>query len=140
MYRNEGRPISPAATPPSAVLGVDGLRFSYPARPLWTDLDLHIPAGVTLVRGGDACGKSPLGRRRAGEWGAQGGRFTLNDAPLDPLQASYRQQVFWADSRSEAFEQVTPMAYFTTLHSRYANWEAAAVAVVAEGLSLTPPT
>ena len=138
MYRNEGRPISPAATPPSAVLCVDGLRFSYPARPLWTDLNLHIPAGVTLVSGGDGCGKSTLLRLLAGELRAQAGRFTLNDAPLDPLQASYRQQVFWADSRSEAFESVTPMAYFATLRPRYANWEAAAVAVVAEGLSLTP--
>lgn len=137
MHRNEGRSITQAATPPSAILCAEGLSFSYPGRPLWTGLDLRIPAGVTLVCGGDGCGKSTLLRLLAGELRAQAGRLTLNDAPVDPLQASYRQQVFWADIRSEAFEQITPLAYFAALRPRYPHWDDAAVAFMAEGLSLT---
>ena len=138
MHRNEGRSITPAATPPSAILCAEGLSFSYPGRPLWTGLDLRIPAGVTLVCGGDGCGKSTLLRLLAGELRAQAGRFVLNGAPVDPTYATYRQQVFWTDMRSEAFEQITPLAYFAALRPRYPHWDDAAVALMAEGLSLTP--
>lgn len=137
LHRNEGRSISTAATLPSDVLCVNGLCFTYPGRPLWTDLDLRIPAGVTLVFGGDGCGKSTLLRLLAGELRAQAGRFVLNGAPIDPTYATYRQQVFWTDMRSEAFEQITPLAYFAALRPRYPNWNDAAVEVMAEGLSLT---
>jgi ABC-type multidrug transport system ATPase subunit len=138
LQENEGRSITQAATTSPVALRVDGLSFNYPGRSLWTDLDLCIPAGVTLVCGGDGCGKSTLLRLLAGELRAQAGRFALHGAPVDPLQASYRQQVFWADIRSEAFEQITPLAYFTTLRPRYPNWDDAAVVGLAEGLSLTP--
>lgn len=120
-----------------AVLRVDGLSFHYPGRPLWTDTRLSIPAGVTLIRGGDGCGKSTLLRLLAGELRAHSGRFELNGVPADPLQTSYRQQVFWADIRSEAFEPITPLAYFATLQPRYPHWDAATVADLTEGLSLT---
>jgi heme exporter protein A len=93
---------------------------------------------VTLVCGGDGAGKSTLLRLLAGEMRAQEGRFVLNAAPVDPQQATYRQQVFWTDMRSEAFEQITPLAYFASLRPRYPNWDEAAVAGLAEGLSLTP--
>jgi ABC-type multidrug transport system ATPase subunit len=119
-------------------LRVDGLTFNHPGRPLWTDLNVSIPPGVTLVCGGDGCGKSTLLRLLAGEVRAQGGRFALNGAPADPLQPSYRQQVFWTDMRSEAFEQITPLAYFASLRPRYPAWNEAAVTGLAEGLSLTP--
>ena len=138
LHRNEGRSISSVATPPSDVLRVDGLCFTYPGRPLWTDLDLRIPAGVTLVCGGDGCGKSTLLRLLAGELRAHSGRFVLNGAPVDPTQASYQQQVFWTDMRSEAFEQITPLAYFAAQRARYSHWQEAAVMGLVEGLSLTP--
>jgi ABC-type multidrug transport system ATPase subunit len=40
--------------------------------------------------------------------------------------------------RSEAFEQITPLAYFASLRPRYPNWDEGAMAGLAEGLSLTP--
>lgn len=117
---------------------VDGLTFNHPGRPLWTDLNVSIPPGVTLVCGGDGAGKSTLLRLLTGEMRAQAGRFVLNGAPVDPMQASHRQHVFWTDMRSEAFEQITPLAYFASLRPRYPYWDEAAVAGLAEGLSLTP--
>lgn len=138
LHRKEGRPIEHTATTCPAVLSVEGLSFNYPGCPLWSGLDLSIPPGVTLICGGDGCGKSTLLRLLAGELRAQAGRFALYGAAVDPLQTSYRQQAFWADIRSEAFEQITPLAYFTTLRPRYPNWDAAAVTGLVEGLSLTP--
>ncbi|WP_240538246.1 ATP-binding cassette domain-containing protein [Rhodoferax sp. PAMC 29310] len=119
-------------------MSVDGLTFNHPGRPLWTHFDVSIPPGVTLVCGGDGCGKSTLLRLLAGELRAQAGRFVLNGAPVAPSHATYQQQVFWTDMRSEAFEQITPLAYFDSLRPRYPNWDEAAVAGLAEGLSLTP--
>lgn len=138
MHRNEGRPIEPTANPPPAVLSVDGLTFNHPGRPLWADFNLSLPPGVTLVCGGDGAGKSTLLRLLAGEVPAQAGRFVLNGVLAEPQKASYRQQVFWTDMRSEAFEQITPLAYFAMLRPRYPNWDEAAAAGLAEGLSLTP--
>lgn len=117
---------------------VDGLTFNHPGRPLWTGFNVSIPPGVTLVCGGDGAGKSTLLRLLAGELRAQAGRFVLNGAPVDPMQASYRQHVFWTDMRSEAFEQITPLAYFASLRARYPNWDEAVVADLTEGLSLSP--
>jgi ABC-type multidrug transport system ATPase subunit len=119
-------------------LRVDGLTFNHPGRPLWTNFDVSIPPGVTLVCGGDGAGKSTLLRLLAGEMRAQAGQFNLNGAPVAPSHASYQQQVFWTDMRSEAFEQITSLAYFASLLPRYPNWDEAAVAALAEGLSLTP--
>ncbi len=117
---------------------VDGLTFNHPGRPLWTGLNLSIPPGVTLVCGGDGGGKSTLLRLLAGEMRVQVGQFTLNGAPVAPSHATYQQQVFWTDMRSEAFEQIKPLAYFASLRPRYPNWDEAAVTGLAEGLSLTP--
>lgn len=114
------------------------MTFNHPGRPLWTDFALRIPPGVTLVCGGDGCGKSTMLRLLAGVQAAHAGRFMLNGTPVSPAQPSYQQQVFWADMRSEAFEQITPLAYFATLRPRYPTWNEAAVAGLAEGLSLTP--
>lgn len=112
--------------------------FTHPGRPLWTGLDLRIPAGVTLVCGGDGCGKSTLLRLLAGELRAHSGRFVLNGTSVDPAQSAYRQRVFWTDMRSEVFEQITPLAYFAIQRARYPNWEEATVMDLADGLSLVP--
>ncbi len=138
FYRNEDRSIQPSTHTLPAVLRVDGLSFSYPGRPLWTDATVCIPAGVTLVCGGDGCGKSTLLRLLAGDLRGQAGRFALNGAPVEPSQASFKQQVFWTDVRSEAFEQIAPLAYFAGLRPRYPHWDESVVAAWAEGLSLGP--
>ena len=138
LYRNEGRSIERTANTSPCVLRVDKLRFAYPGRALWTDLAVGIPAGVSWVCGGDGCGKSTLLRLLAGELGAQSGCFVLNGAPVDPTHRAYRQRVFWTDMRSEAFEQITPLAYFATQRAHYPSWEEAAVRDLAEGFSLVP--
>ena len=97
------------------VLQADGLCFAYPQRPLFTDWATRLAPGVTLVRGGEGCGKSTLLSLLAGTLPAQGGTLQIHDAPLATQPERYRAQVFWADPRSSAWEQVTPSAYFQSL-------------------------
>ena len=98
---------SPAASAP-VVLQVDGLCFAYPQRTLFSGWSASVPPGVTLVRGGDGVGKTTLLRLLAGVLPAQGGELRVNGAALRAQPAAYRQQVFWADPRSEVHDPITP--------------------------------
>ena len=120
------------------VLQADGLCFAYPQRPLFTAWAARLAPGVTLVRGGEGCGKSTLLSLLAGTLPAQGGTLQIRDAPLATQPERYRAQVFWADPRSSAWEQVTPSAYFQSLPEQYPRFDAQAVAELADDLGLTP--
>ena len=134
----EGRAIEyPAITTP-AVLQVKGLCFHYPQRELFTDWSARIPPGVTLVRGGDGSGKTTLLRLLAGELPVDSGRLQLNEASLDEQPGAYRQQVFWADPRSEAFDQMTPVDYFESQQRLHPGFDTPLLADLIEGLSLAP--
>ncbi|WP_296485997.1 ATP-binding cassette domain-containing protein [Rhodoferax sp.] len=101
------------------MLQVEGLCFGYPQRALFTDWSARIPPGVSLVRGGDGSGKTTLLRLLAGALPNQGGQLRLNGASLRAQPGAYRQQVFWADPRSDAFEQITPADYLKSLRPLY---------------------
>ena len=120
------------------VLQADGLCFAYPQRPLFSAWATRIAPGVTLVRGGDGCGKSTLLSLLAGALPAQGGTLQIHGAALATQPEAYRAQVFWADPRSSAWEQVTPSAYFQSLIKQYPRFDAQAVAELADDLGLTP--
>ncbi len=112
--------------------------FSYPGRELFTHWSIGIAAGVTLVRGGDGCGKSTLLRLLAGEQQADAGQFQLNDVRLDAQPAAYRQQVYWVDPRTDAFEQMTAADYLKSLPRLYPQFDEQALPALIEGLSLGP--
>lgn len=123
---------------PTAILEAAGLTFHYPERELFSNWSAEIPAGVTLVRGGDGRGKSSLLRLLAGDLAAQDGQLHLNDISLEAQPDLYRRQVFWVDPRSEAFDQMTARDYFASLHAAYPGFDDARLPSLAEGLSLTP--
>lgn len=104
--------------PAPVVLQIEGLCFSYPQRALFDHLSARIPCGVTLVRGGDGSGKTTLLQLLAGELPTQAGDLQINNVRLGQQPLAYRQQVFWADPRSNAFEQMTPAGYFKSLQRR----------------------
>jgi ABC-type multidrug transport system ATPase subunit len=112
--------------------------FSYPGRELFTHWSTGIAPGVTLVRGGDGCGKSTLLRLLAGEQQADAGQFQLNDVRLDAQPAAYRQQVYWVDPRTDAFEQMTAADYLKSLPRLYPQFDEQALPGLIEGLSLGP--
>lgn len=138
LNMKEGRPIEHSDTAASAVLQATGLCFCYPQRELFTCWSARIPPGVTLIRGGDGSGKTTLLRLLAGELPASAGHLQINGIFLNEQPEAYRQQIFWADPRSDAFDQMTPLGYFQSLHQRHPGFDEQILADLIEGLSLTP--
>jgi ABC-type multidrug transport system ATPase subunit len=136
--RKEGRKIEHNAIVTPTVLQAERLCFDYLQRKLFTGLTLHIPPGVSLVRGGDGSGKTTLLRLLAGELPADGGDLQLNGIRLGDQPAAYRQQVFWIDPRSEAFDQMTPVDYFKSVQQRYPLFDQSLLGDLIEGFSLAP--
>jgi len=104
------------------VLQVQGLGFRYPQRPVFSGLDVSIGAGVTLVRGGDGSGKSTLLRLLAGDLPAHTGQLRLHGASLQESPQVYRQQVFWADMRTQEHDQLSALDYFAQCRQHYPNF------------------
>lgn len=121
-----------------AILQATNLTFHYPGQELFNNWSAAVPAGVTLVRGGDGRGKSSLLRLLAGDLAAQAGSLEIKGARLDAQPEAYRRQVFWVDPRSEEFDQMTAREYFASLHAAYPGFDNAQLPALAEGLSLTP--
>ena len=121
-----------------AVMQGEGLCFSYPQRALFTHQSVCIAPGVTLVRGDESTGKSTLLRLLAGELAASAGVLRVNGVALHEQPQAYRQEVFWADPRSETWDQATPLNYFKSLHRRYPGFDDSWIDELAVGLSLTP--
>ena len=130
--------ISPNPQPTLAVLCAQDLSFDFPGRPLFAAQTWRIPSGVTWVSGGEGCGKTTLLRLLAGALPAKAGQLQINGVSLAEQPAAYRRQVFWADPKSEAFEQVTPHDYLASLQGLYPRFDDALLPALTEGLALTP--
>lgn len=134
----QGLAIEHPAITTKVVLQAQGLCFDYPQRALFTDWSARIPPGVTLVRGGDGCGKTTLLRLLAGELPAAAGQLELNGVRLDQQPDAYRLQVFWIDPRSDAFDQMTALDYFQSVRKLYPGFDQQLLADLIAGLSLAP--
>jgi ABC-type multidrug transport system ATPase subunit len=88
-------------------------------------LSAHIPAGVTLVCGGDGCGKSTLLRLMAGALKPQAGQVVM---------ASHATPaVFWMDPRSDALaDELNDVVVQTYFDSLATTWPALDTAWLAE--------
>lgn len=134
----QGRFIEASTMTTPAVLQVDGLCFSYPQRTLFDQLSMRIPAGLTLVRGGDGAGKTTLMRLLAGELPAHAGHLQINHVSLGNTPGAYRQQVFWADPRSSALDDMTATDYFKLQHRLHCGFDAQLLGGLTAGLALAP--
>ena len=122
------------------MLIIENLSFRYPDPKveLFADLSATIPAGVTLVQGGDGRGKSTLLRLMAGALAADAGRLQLNGAPLKEQAETYRRQLFWMEPRNTDFDQLTPLQYFESVRALYPGFDETLAKQLAEGLGLEP--
>lgn len=118
------------------ILRVRDLHFSYPGRKLFTHFSANFPPGVTLTRGGDGCGKSTLLRLLVGALPAQSGTLHINGINLQARQENYKAQVFWAEPRSSAFDQLTVQDYFGLQRSSYVDFDDGVLTDITQGLSL----
>jgi ABC-type multidrug transport system ATPase subunit len=131
--------MTSTASPISSILlQADGLYFSYPQRTLFENWSARIGAGVTLVTGGDGRGKSTLLRLFSGELAACAGQLQINGIGLDRQAQAYQAQVFWADPRSEAFDQLSARDYFAALPGRHPGFDPQALPDLIARWSLAP--
>lgn len=120
------------------ILEVEQLHFGYPQRPLFQGLSLQAPPGVTLVRGGDGCGKTSLLRLLAGQLPSLQGCIRLNGVALATDRSAYLQQVFWQNPSSADFDAITAQQYWASQRDAYPMWSDAVLAQLTLGLSLQP--
>ena len=82
------------------VLSLTGLTGGLDSHPLFVNLDLALPAGITAVIGDEGQGKTSLLRLLAADLKPTHGQMTLHSSPPCqwPEQAkAYQTQVFWCD-------------------------------------------
>lgn len=122
----------------TVLLLVSRLNFSYPGHALFQDFSAEIPAGVTLVRGGDGRGKTTLLHLLGGLMPAADGVLQLDGIRLDEDNEAYRRGVFHIDPRTEAYDQMTPPELFAAMRARFPGFDDDRLPALVEGLSLTP--
>ena len=120
------------------ILQATDLTFHYPGQPLFSNWSYDIPAGITLVLGGDGRGKTSLLQLLAGELPAQSGQLQLEDASLPGQPDAYRSQVFWVDPRTDVYDQMPVPDYFATVRKAYPRFDEAILTQAIAGLGLTP--
>ncbi|MBX9835810.1 MAG: ATP-binding cassette domain-containing protein [Burkholderiaceae bacterium] len=120
----------------SVHLSVENLHFSYPQRALFQHWSAQFATGVSVICGGDGCGKTTLLRLLAGELAPQQGQLVLNGTALASAPEAYRAQVFWHDPRSDALHALSARDWWASLPARYSSWQALALAAHIDGLGL----
>ncbi|MES2949882.1 MAG: ATP-binding cassette domain-containing protein [Pseudomonadota bacterium] len=128
---------NPASEPP-VVLRADGLVFGYTKQAVFNGLSLSLSPGATWVGGDESTGKTTLLRLLAGELPAKGGALQINGVALADQAQAYRRQVFWVDPRTQAFDALTPMAYWDGVRKQYPAFSDALLADLTEGLGIAP--
>jgi ABC-type multidrug transport system ATPase subunit len=94
--------------------------------------------GLVLVRGGGGRGKTSLMCVLAGELAADAGQLQLGGVWLHEQPEDYRQQVFWADTRSAAHDALTCGDYLAKVQRHYPAFDEAQLNRAIKGLSLAP--
>jgi ABC-type multidrug transport system ATPase subunit len=122
--------------PNKTVLQAQDLHFSYPSHQLFSGLSINIAPGITLIQGGDGRGKSTLLRLLAGVLPAQAGQLQINGIKLQDQASAYRSQVYWAEPRSQAHDQLTAHDYFKTQRHSYADFDEAVLTDAVAGFDL----
>lgn len=117
---------------------VEDLCFAYSKPDLFTNWSTSVPAGLTLLRGGDGSGKTTLLRLLAGQLRPRSGTLQIGQIRLDDQPDDYRRQVFWANPWSDAFDQMTAVSCLHTLRGKHPKFDEALLGDVIDGLALTP--
>jgi ABC-type multidrug transport system ATPase subunit len=118
-------------------LQVEGLSCQFAGVTLFDRWSRGVGPGITLVQGDEGRGKSTLLRLLAGQQAADAGVLQIGAVRLDADPEAYRAQVYLADLHTDAFDQITPMAYLGMVQERHSGFVASQVATLIEGLSLT---
>ena len=130
----------PASKLPAAtVLRAEGLGFGFAKQAaLFDNFSLTLTPGVTWVGGDESTGKTTLLRLLAGDLLANSGSLLINGSSLADKATAYRKQVFWIDPRTQAFDALTPRAYWDGAREQYPAFDEALLAELTESFALAP--
>jgi ABC-type multidrug transport system ATPase subunit len=122
----------------ASILDVNDLSFAYPGQPpIASKWSASVGAGVTLLFGDDGSGKSTVLRVLAAKQPA-GGRLTLAGARLDVKPDIYKRNVFFVDSETDAFDEVTAEEFMLTLKAGDAHFSETSWQALVDGFALAP--
>ena len=120
------------------MLQIFKLSLAYPGCVVLRDFSAQPANGLVLVRGGGGRGKTSLMCVLAGELAADAGQLQLGGVWLHEQPEDYRQQVFWADTRSAAHDALTCGDYLAKVQRHYPAFDEAQLNRAIKGLSLAP--
>jgi ABC-type multidrug transport system ATPase subunit len=124
--------------PLPALLQVQGLSFSYPGRPVFTDWSFDFAGGLTWVRGSNGSGKSTLLKLLGGAMPPLAGSLEVQGTTLAADGLGYRREVFWCGPGDIAFDHLRPLEYFAFIASLYPRFDFASAQELALLLGLQP--
>jgi ABC-type multidrug transport system ATPase subunit len=130
--------LNPTPSPPPVLLKVQGLSFSYPGRPVFTDWSFDFAAGLSWVRGSNGSGKSTLLKLLGGALPPLTGALSACGIALADDGLGYRREVFWCGPGDIAFDHLKPLEYFAFIASLYPRFDIAAAHELALQLGLEP--
>lgn len=107
-----------APSSPALLIGRQ-LQFAYGKHSVFSDLNLDIPPGLSVVTGEENSGKTTLLRLLAAELMPTQGELALHGIHARSHTADYRAQVFWADARSPVWDAMAVPQYLKSLGERY---------------------
>jgi len=120
------------------VLKISKLSLSYPGCVLLHDFSAQPANGLVLIRGGGGRGKTSLMCLLAGELTADAGQLQLGGVWLHEQPEAYRQQLFWADTRSASHDALICRDYLSQVQRHYLAFDESKLNRAIEGLSLAP--
>jgi len=124
---------------PVVVLQARGLAFAYSRQAgLFLDWSADIAPGVTWVGGDESTGKTTLLRLLAGELPAQAGTLQVHGISYTDQPRTYRNQIAWVDPHAQAFDALTPQAFWDGLRQQYPAFGNDLLADLIDGLALEP--
>lgn len=137
-HPNATQPAIAQANNPKAapILQLSGVTYGLADRVLFENWCLNIPAGLTLVRGGDGSGKTRLLAMLAGDVPPAAGELTLKGVSLSTAYEVYRRQVFRVDPRADTHDTLPVDHFFSAVAARYPNFSTTDLADLMAGFSL----
>ena len=109
----------------ATVVQIKGLTGGPGPAPLFSELDLRLPAGLTAVTGDEGTGKTSLLRLLAGELPSQASQHTTVEA-------------LWLDLALPELGEHTPEQVWVGLQSRFPQWNSALQGDLIQALGLQP--
>ena len=119
----------------ATALHISGLCFAYPATPdrwLLNDLSAAVLPGVTLIKGGDGCGKTTLLRLLAGELVPCAGQVQWHSTAA----ANAPDSIFWVDPRATTHDALLVADYFEAQRRQFPGFSEALLVSLIAGFGL----